>query len=147
MSNESILDRFAEAYRIDGFPPLAGRIMGIFYSSDIKYFSFSDLVKLSKATKGSVSKTLTLLIGLNRVAFINSKERKGKRLFYLDTKGTRLFLELIINNYKKQDLLLKECLNLRSDENLEMNKFIKDSLDFNADVLNLLDEKMNKYFN
>ncbi|WP_066630939.1 hypothetical protein [Labilibacter marinus] len=147
MVKESIIERFAEAYKIDGFPPLAGKIMGVFYMSDSKYFCFEDLVLLSKGSKGAVSKTLKLLIGLSRIGFIYSKERKSKRLFYLDTKGIRDFLEIILANYKKQDILLKECLQLRSDENQELNMFIKNSLTFNDEVISLIEEKMNKYFN
>ncbi len=147
MDKEQILDRFAEAYRIDGFPPLAGRIMGILYISDSKYLSFDELIQASNARKGSVSKVLKLLISLKRISYKHSEEKKGKRLFYLDIKGTKLFLELIIDNYKNQHKLLNECLQLRSSENVEINTFIENSMAFNNEVITFIDEKKNQYFN
>jgi len=121
--------------------------MGLLYVSDQKYFSFDEIIEQVNASKGAVSKSLTFLIDLKRIAYIPSPQHKRKRLFYLDTKGIKFFIELIISNYKKQDLLLKSCLELRTDENAELNDFIKASIDFNADVLAVIDEKMNKYFN
>lgn len=147
MSKENLLDRFAEAYKIDGFPPLAGRIMGMFYIYDQKYFSFDEIVSIVKASKGSVSKTLKMLIGLGRVTFIQSKEHKRKRLFLLNIDGLRHFLNTVILNYKKQDSLIKECLELRTNENLELNNFINSSVEFNAEILEFIEEKMVKYFN
>ena len=43
---ELILKEFSEAYKIDGFPPLAGKIMGIFYAYDKKYFAFEEIVEI-----------------------------------------------------------------------------------------------------
>ena len=41
---------------------------------------------------------------------------------------------------------MKECVQLRTDENKELNEFIDDSLQFNKEVLAFLDEKTEQYF-
>jgi len=146
-SKSKILESFAEAYELDGLPPLAGKVMGLFYLSDKKYFSFDEIIEQVKASKGAVSKSLKVLINLNRISYKLSPQYNRKRLFYLDTIGIRHSINMVISNYKKQDLLLKACLELRTNENLELNEFIENSIAFNADVLAVIEEKMNKYFN
>ena len=52
----------------------------------------------------------------------------------------------MIANYKKQDLLLKKCLQLRTNENEELYNFIKDSVGFNTEVFAHLELQMKKHF-
>lgn len=146
-SQDEIITSFGEAYEVDGFPPLAGKIMGLLYVSDKKYFSFDEIVQQVKASKGAVSKILKLLVDLHRVNYIICKDSSRKRLFYLDIKGIRFFVDVVIANYRKQDLLLQECLKHRNSENPELNKFIENSIALNADMLEMLDDKVKKYFN
>lgn len=147
MNKKELLNRFATAYKQDGFPPLAGRVMGLFYISNKKYLSFEEIINETNASKGAVSKTIKLLIQMHRIDFIISEEKARKRLFYLDIEGLKYFIRMIINNYRDQDQLLKECLQTRTNENEEMNNFIKDSLNFNKDVLTFLNIKNEQYFN
>lgn len=146
MDKNDLLRRFAEAYKNDGFPPLAGKIMGLFYISNEKYFYFEDIMHEVGASKGAVSKTLKLLIELNRVDFVYSKGKSRRRMFYMDIQGIKHFLRSVIINYKKQDQLLKECAQVRTNENEELNEFIGNSLQFNKEVLTFLDEKTEQYF-
>lgn len=142
----SILERFAIAYKKDGLPPLAGKVMGLLYINDQKHFSFNEIADYIKASKGATSKVIKLLLDLNRINFIYSDENKKKRLFYLDIKGVFSFIELVIENYENQNQLLKESLKLRTNENEEMNNFITASINFNTEVLDELKTKSNKYF-
>ena len=145
-NKQELLNSFGEAYEFDGLPPLTGKIMGLFYISDKKYFSFEEIIEEVNVSKGAVSKTLKLLIQLKRVAYINDSSNSRKRLFYLDISGIIYYLTLVLDNYKRQDDLLKECLKLRTSENEELNKFIKNSMKFNADVLAEINKKMNEHF-
>ncbi len=147
MVKENLLKRFADAYQNDGFPPMAGKIMGLFYISNQKYLSFNDIIEETGASKGAVSKTIKLLIDMRRINFIPSKEKGRKRLFYLDIQGIKIFLRSVVENYRKQDQLLIECKGLRNDENDEMNNFIDDSLEFNKSVLSFVAKKTEQYFN
>ncbi len=142
----SIIERFAVAYKKDGLPPLVGKVMGVLYISDQKYFTFDEIQKKIDSSKGATSKAINLLLELNRISFIYADESKKKRLFFLDIKGVFYFLELVIKNYSDQNQLLKESLELRTNENKEMNHFIKTSISFNTEVLNFLKTKSNEYF-
>lgn len=143
---KKILQSFADAYEIDGFPPLAGKIMGVFYLSEKEHLSFEEIIQQTEASKGAVSKSLNQLIQLKRVNYVVSEESHRKRLFYLDTKGIIHFVKMMINNYKQQDALLRKCLVLRNDKDSDLYQFIENSIAFNADVLATLDEKADQYF-
>lgn len=143
----SILERFALTYKKDGLPPLVGKVMGLLYISDQKYFTFDEIQKIIGSSKGATSKAINLLLELNRINYIYSdKSKKKKRLFYLDIKGVFFFLELVIKNYSDQNELLKESLELRTNENEEMNEFIINSINFNSEMLNFFRTKSNQYF-
>lgn len=142
----AILNRFEIAYKKDGFPPMAGKIMGLFYVSDKRYFSFEEIIHELGASKGAISKTIKLLLGLKRINYVLSKDQGRKRLFYLDNKRLLHFLNLIMDNYNNQNQLLKECLQIRTNENEEMNNFIKGSIHFNNEVIAFLRKKSEQYF-
>ena len=146
MNKEKLLDRFGEAYKNDGFPPLAGKIMGLFYISNQKHFNFEEIVCEVGATKGAVSKNIKLLFELNWIEYVLKNNGSRKRHCFLDIHGVKYFLRLVIENYKEQDKLLKECANMRNNDNEELNNFIQDSIQFNEEVLAFLDLKSEQYF-
>ncbi len=147
MVGKDLLERFAIAYKNDGFPPLAGKIMGLFYISNQKYFSFEEIMQRVGASKGATSKTIKILLEFKRLNYSMSKEQVRKRMFYLDIQGVTQFLQIVIDNYKNQNQLLKESLQARTNENEEMNDFIKSSIQFNNEVLAFLNIKSEQYFN
>lgn len=146
MDKQGIIDVFERTYKKDGFPPLAGKVVGFFYVTDAKYISFQDIVKGVDASKGAVSKVLKILIGLYRINSIDHPNDNRKRLYYLDTENLIKFLEIVINNYREQSDLLHAVLKVRTEENKEMNDFIERSIAFNDEMLNFLDKKSKKYF-
>ncbi|WP_299765160.1 hypothetical protein [uncultured Dokdonia sp.] len=146
MNKQGIIDVFERTYKNDGFPPLAGKVVGFFYVTDTKYIGFQDIVKGVGASKGAVSKVLKILIGLYRINSIDHPNDNRKRLYYLDTENLIKFLEIVINNYREQSDLLHAVLKIRTEENQEMNDFIERSIAFNDEMLNFLDEKSKKYF-
>ena len=146
MDKIDLLNRFGKAYKNEGLPPVAGKIMGLFYISDKKYFDFDEIVAEVDASKGAVSKNLKLLIKLRRITHVACKESVRKRLFFLDINGVKYYIRFVIENYKAQDQLLKESLELRSKENNELNDFIKNSLEYNKEVLTFLELKRKQYF-
>ena len=42
---EEIIDTFGELLTKDNYPPIAGKILGLFYTSDQKYFTFEEIKK------------------------------------------------------------------------------------------------------
>jgi len=89
---------------------------------------------------------MQVLIELNPINYISSENMSSKRLFYLDVKGIKLFLHSVLMNYKKQDQLLNECAQIRTNENEKLNDFINDSLKFNKEGLAFLVEKTKQFF-
>lgn len=151
MNKEEIINSFERTYKNEGYPSLAGKIIGMFYVSEKKYLSFQDINKHVDVSKGSVSKTLKYLIQLNRVKSVSSENDKRKRYYYLDIPGLIQFLKFIITNYEEQNSLLKEVVKVRKDEhrneNEEMNLFIDKSIKFNNEMLEFLKLKSKEYFN
>ncbi len=147
MKKENLLERFVATYVAEGYPPLAGKIIGLFYISDEKYLTFNEIIEQTGASKGAISKTIQLLLEHNRINYITEENNSRKRLFYLDINGLIKFLRMIIKNYQDQNILIKECLELRDQTPSEMNDFIKNSILFNTEMLTFLNEKANQYFN
>jgi DNA-binding transcriptional regulator GbsR (MarR family) len=146
MKKEELLERFAITYKNEGYPPLAGKIIGLFYISDEKYLTFNEITEKTGASKGAISKTLQLLLEHNRINYTTEKNGR-KRLFYLDIKGLIKFLKMIIKNYEDQNILIEECLELRTEGPTEMNEFMKSSIKFNIEILTFLNQKSEQYFN
>jgi len=141
-----MVERFTATYKNDGLPPLVGKITGFLYVKNQKYFTFLELQENIGASKGATSKAIKLLLSLKRINYIYSEKNKNKRLFFLDTKGIHFFMRFVIKNYNEQNQLLKESLELRNNENEEMNNFIKKSIKFNEEVLGFLEKKSIQYF-
>ena len=146
MNKEEIINTFERTYKNDGLPPLAGKIVGLFYVSEKKYLNFLDIKKHLDASKGAVSKTLKFLIQLNRVKCVSSENDKRKRYYCLDIPGLIHFLKYIITNYEEQSTLLEEVVKIRGDGKEEMNMFIDKSIKFNNEMLEFLKLKSEEYF-
>ncbi len=120
--------------------------MGLFYVTDKKYLDFNEIVEGVQASKGAVSKMLKLLSEVHRVNMISHAKDNRKKLYYLDTENLIKFLELVIHNYRQQSDLLHKVLEVRTEENKEMNEFIERSIAFNDEMLHFLDKKSKLYF-
>jgi len=144
---KELLEKFAITYNNDGFPPLAGKIIGLFYLLDKKHLSFEEIMDEIETSKGGTSKALKLLLDKKIINFIYSKEKWKKRLFYLDPNGMIAYLDSAIENLAQQNQLFKKSLSFRSENgNKDMNIFISKSIQFNDEVSNFLITKSNQYF-
>lgn len=146
MTKHEIVEVFERNYKRDGFPPLAGKIVGIFYVNNEKNLDFQKVVKLSGASKAAVSKTLKVLITMNRIGVSKHPTDNRKKLYFLDIENLIKYLRLVISNYQELSDLLHAVLEVRSDKNAEMNDFIKQSIAFNDEMLAFLNKKAEQYF-
>lgn len=137
-----LIEQYAEVYNADGYPPIAGKILGLFYISDEAHFTFEEIMERVEASKSATSKALKLLLESGEVGFKYAVDNKRKRLFYLNIKGTIANLEKILKAYQTETILLKQSLKLRSEANPQMNMFINDMITFNDDVLGFIEEKI-----
>lgn len=147
MSNtKHILELFALSLKEDNYPPVAGRIIGLFYVSNQKHFEFEDIMEAVSASKSATSKALKLLIEFGEVNFIIKEGSKRKRLFYLDVQGSIERIERFIDGYNMQTQLLTETLKLRNQNNEELNQFIKNTINFNTEILEFAEKKLREHY-
>ncbi len=146
MNKQELIDAFALVHKEDNYPPIAGKIIGLFYVSDQKYFTFEDIMDGVNASKSATSKALKFLIDLNEVTFMYSEKNKRKRLFYPDHTYIKKRFEKIIEAHKMETVLLKKVISMRNADNKEMNNVIRSIIAFNEDVLHFISEKVEKHF-
>lgn len=146
MKKDTILDLYASTYKEDNYPPVAGKIMGLFFISNQQYFTFEEIMEAVNASKSATSKAIKLLLSFNEINFVTLKEHKRRRHFYLDVEGNVKHIQRVVDAYYMQTELLKHTLTLRDNNNKKLNRFIETSIDFNTDVLNYIEEKIKEYY-
>lgn len=142
-----IIDSFGEQLTKDNYPPIAGRILGLFYTSDQKYFTFEEIKEALSISKSATSKALTFLDNIEEVSYVYDKNNKRLRLFYLNVIGMVKRIHLVLEGYKEQERLFKEVLKIRSEENQQLNNYIEKNILFSQDVLGFVQEKLELHFN
>ena len=92
MGKIELIEAFALVYKEDNYPPVAGKILGLFFISNEKHLTFESIMDGINASKSATSKALNFLINLEEVSFIYSEKNKRKRLFHINPDGiiTRL---------------------------------------------------------
>lgn len=141
MSQEDIIESFGELLVADKYPPIAGKILGLFYTSNSKYLTFEEIKEGIGVSKSATSKALTFLYTLNEVSYIYDENNSRLRLFYLDIKGSIDRFNSIVDAYTMQTVLLKEILKARNNENEELNNFIKKTIAFNEEATTYMKQK------
>ena len=144
---EEIIDTFGELLTKDNYPPIAGKILGLFYTSDQKYFTFEEIKKELEISKSATSKALSFLNQIEEVSYVYDKNNKRLRLFYLNVEGMVKRISLVLDAYKQQAILLKEVLELRSEENSALNNYIEKNILFSQDILGFVQNKLEFHFN
>ncbi|NME72607.1 MarR family transcriptional regulator [Flammeovirga aprica] len=146
MDKNEALEQFVEAHKLDGLPPLAVRIIGIFYISNEKHLTFEDIIKLADSSKGAVSKMLKVLIAVRRVNFIQDPASSRKRLFYLDAHGLEEYIKLVVNGLMDQNSQIRRLSEFRTSESdKEIDDLINRIINFNSDVITSLLTLNNKH--
>lgn len=144
---KKLLEEFARAHNFDGLPPLANKIIGVFYVSNEKYLSFETLIEYLDSSKGAVSKMLKLLIAVRRVNFIQDSNSSRKRLFYLDSKGAEEYVNLVVAGLKEQREIMIQLKEYRTSESdNDIDDLIERTLSFNKEIINSLLKFSDKYY-
>lgn len=144
--NTHMLDLYASTFQEDNYAPVAGKILGLFYMSDQKYFSFEELQQHLEVSKSAVSKGLKMLLTIGEINFVTFEDNKRKRYFYLDVQGNIDRIQRLIDSYSMQTELLEETLALRGTTNPELNNFIETSIKFNREVIAFVDQKVKEHY-
>ena len=81
------------------------------------------------------------------MSYVYDKNNKRLRLFYLNVEGMVKRISLVLDAYKQQAILLKEVLELRSEENSALNNYIEKNILFSQDILGFVQNKLEFHFN
>lgn len=146
ISKEEIINSFGELLVEDNYPPIAGRILGLFYVTNKKHLTFEEIKESLNISKSATSKALSFLIKLKEVSFIYDENNKRLRLFYLDVDGSIERFNSIMKAYNLQTILFKEALQARNEENEELNHFIEKTILFHEDVIGFVMDKMKLHY-
>ncbi|NLR93900.1 MULTISPECIES: GbsR/MarR family transcriptional regulator [Flammeovirga] len=146
MNKEEILEQLSITHQGGGFSPLAGKILGVFYLSNDKYLTFNDLVEITGATKGAVSKALKSLKDKHRVDSILDPNSSRKRLFYLDSDGISTYMDLVVQNMTRETELIDECVSRRNDNAPDIKELMSKTVTFNKEIIQFLKLVTHKYF-
>ena len=142
---KELIEQHSEVYKFDGYSPIAGKILGLFYVSDKQYFTFEELMEEIPASKSAVSKALKVLIERRDINYTYKEDNKRKRLFYFDIQAFISGLEDAMKAYTHHRILLQKSLELRSDKNIEFNEFIEKAINFNKSIISVIQEKIDKH--
>lgn len=146
IERDNILELYALSYKEDHYPPTAGKLMGLLYISEQKYFSFDEFISNLQVTKSAVSKALKFLLNTGEINFIYDANNKRRRLFYLDYKGVIDKFHRIVNAYTIHVQLLEGTLKLRDDDTSELNTFIKKEIALLNETVQFFDAKLKTHF-
>jgi len=147
MNKSEILESYAITYQAERYPPLAGKIIGLFMITGKKHLSFDEIKDELDVSKGALSKMLNLLIDINRITYIKDSENSRKRLFCIDVAGINKHLQSIVENFEWQNNLLINAKKLRENSDPEIDEFIDNSLEFSRAMLKQLKMLTEKHFN
>ncbi|WP_298511696.1 hypothetical protein [uncultured Kordia sp.] len=143
---KDIINTFGELLVKDNYPPIAGRILGLFYTSDQKYFTFEEIKEELNISKSATSKALSFLHNIEEVGFTYDENNKRLRLFYVNIEGLVKRISLVLEAYNEQTKLFEEVLEIRSKENELLNNYIDKSILFSQDILGFVQEKLEHHF-
>ncbi|WP_299242456.1 helix-turn-helix domain-containing protein [uncultured Aquimarina sp.] len=146
MDIEKILDQYALSYKEENYPPVAGKILGLFFISNQKHFTFEEIMSSIKASKSATSKAVKLLISSGEINFEFLEGNKRKRHFFLDIEGSVDHFKRLIEGIRMQTELYKETLKFRTDENEELSQFIQNVINLNVELSVHAERLVQKHF-
>lgn len=144
LTKKQLIDLYALVYKSENIPPIGGRILGLFFVSNQKYFTFEELMEELSISKSATSKALKFLIEIGDVSFIKSKENKRKRLFFIDINGVRERMNKMMEAYKLQVELMEKTLAFRDETNTEINNYLNEFISSSKEIIKVLENQLNK---
>ena len=109
----------------DGFPPLAGRLLGFLMLAEPPYKSFDEIVEFLQASKSAVSNTLKFLETQGMVDYTTFPGDR-KRYFRMSVENWASVVLQKIDFIKLMKEKLTEVLEIRSAKYAEFNQNLHD---------------------
>ncbi|MDX2305005.1 MAG: hypothetical protein NW226_19495 [Microscillaceae bacterium] len=109
----------------EGYPPLAGRLLGCLMLAEPPYKTFDEIVEFLHASKSAVSNTIKFLESQHMVDYITfSGDRR--RYFRLKVETWPQVVQASVENLGEMKEKFKEALQIRSNQYPEFNEGLKD---------------------
>ncbi|TPN86935.1 hypothetical protein [Aquimarina algicola] len=145
MENQSYIHLFPLLIRREFYPPAMGKILKAFYSSNKKYLSLEELKSKTQLNQNEIEEVLNKLKVVGEVKH-DATTMAEQDLFYLDTEGCIESLHTIIEENRILIEFLEEIIETRDSSNKALNQFIKSSIAFNSEVLDVIERTFKEYF-
>lgn len=146
VEEKKIIDLFTGVLLMENYPPLAGKIIGLFFVTEKKYYTFDEMLEVLDTNKTALSRALKFLGSFNMLSYTYKKNIKRRRYFYLDIPSYIEYIGIFIQSYDKLNTLIKVAQQMRGDQNEEMNTFIEEYVTYNDKVLKSLKDNLTHAF-
>ena len=133
-----IIDLFKGVLLMENYPPLAGKIIGLFLVTEKKHYTFDEMLEALETNKTALSRAISFLLSFSMLSYTHKEHSKRRRYFYLDIVNYIDYMAFFIQSYEKLNDLIKAAQNIRGDKDKEMNTFIGNYISYNDEVLKSL---------
>ncbi len=109
----------------DGFPPLAGRLLGYLMLAEPPHKTFDEIVDFLQASKSAVSNTLKFMEAQGMVDYITFPGDR-KRYFKMNASEWHLVVLKKMEFIKQMREKIAEVIEIRTDAHPDFNQELKD---------------------
>jgi DNA-binding transcriptional regulator GbsR (MarR family) len=121
--NREMVEEMGKVFEKFGLTPMQGRIVAYFTVSDPPEKTFDELVKYFKASKSSVSNSLSFLL-LNKIIDYKTFAADRKRYFFLTDSFFRVYFQKVLENVSELKEHAFRTVSMRSPHHPEASSRI-----------------------
>lgn len=118
-----LIEETGKVFEKFGLTPMQGRIVGFFTISDPPEKTFDEIVKYFKASKSSVSNSLSVLLE-SKIIDYKTFSTERKRYFFLTDTFFQVYLGRVLENVKELKEHAIRTVSLRSPDHPEVSEKI-----------------------
>jgi DNA-binding transcriptional regulator GbsR (MarR family) len=116
--NREMVEEMGKVFEKFGLTPMQGRIVAYFTVTDPPEKTFDELVKYFKASKSSVSNSLSFLL-LNKIIDYKTFAADRKRYFFITDSFFRVYFQKVLENVSELREHVFRTVSLRSPHHPE----------------------------
>ena len=121
--NIELIEEAGKVFEKFGLTPMQGRIVAYFTISDSPEKTFDELIQYFKASKSSVSNSLSYLIQ-NKIMDYKTYSTDRKRYFFITDSFFKNYFEKVVENVRELKEYAFRTVSMRSPEHPDVNQKI-----------------------
>jgi DNA-binding transcriptional regulator GbsR (MarR family) len=121
--NIELIEEAGKVFEKFGLTPMQGRIVAYFTISDSPEKTFDELIQYFKASKSSVSNSLSYLIQ-NKIMDYKTYSTDRKRYFFITDSFFKIYFEKVVENVRELKEYAFRTVSMRSPEHPDVNQKI-----------------------